>query len=79
MTTQPETVTVYTKPDCVQCNATFRAFDKQGITYEVRDVTQDQDAYDHITGMGYQQAPVVEAGAQHWSGYRPDRIKQLRE
>jgi hypothetical protein len=25
------TVTVYTKPDCVQCNATNRALDKQGV------------------------------------------------
>jgi glutaredoxin-like protein NrdH len=29
----PMTITVYTKPACVQCNATYKAMDKQGITY----------------------------------------------
>ncbi|MDU3550696.1 MAG: NrdH-redoxin, partial [Actinomyces sp.] len=28
-----------------------------------------------IKGLGYQQAPVVIAGEDHWSGYRPDLIK----
>jgi glutaredoxin-like protein NrdH len=27
--------------------------------------------------LGYQQAPDVEAGNDHWSGFRPDRIKAL--
>jgi len=27
-------ITVYTKPACVQCNATFKALDKAGIDYQ---------------------------------------------
>ncbi|SLA36917.1 glutaredoxin electron transport component of NRDEF (glutaredoxin-like protein) NrdH [Mycobacteroides abscessus subsp. abscessus] len=27
--------------------------------------------------LGHLQAPVVIAGAEHWSGFRPDRIKAL--
>jgi glutaredoxin-like protein NrdH len=27
--------------------------------------------------LGYLQAPVVVAGNDHWSGFRPDRIKVL--
>ena len=27
--------------------------------------------------LGYLQAPVVVAGDSHWSGFRPDRIKEL--
>ena len=33
------TVTVYTKPACVQCNATYKALDKQGIAYEKVDIS----------------------------------------
>ena len=69
------TVTVYSKPMCVQCDATYRALDKQGLDYEKIDVTQDVEALEFIKGLGYQQAPVVMAGDDHWSGYRPDRIK----
>ncbi len=69
------TITVYSKPMCVQCNATYRALDKQGLDYESIDVTQDSSALEFIKGLGYQQAPVIIAGDDHWSGYRPDRIK----
>jgi len=48
-------ITVYSKPRCPQCDATYRA----------------------IKGLGYQQAPVVVAGEDHWSGFRPDRIKAI--
>lgn len=69
------TITVYSKPSCVQCTATYRALDKQGLSYNVVDLTEDANALDFVRSLGYQQAPVVVAGDDHWSGYRPDRIK----
>jgi glutaredoxin-like protein NrdH len=71
------TVTVYTKPACVQCNATYKALDKQGIAYETVDISLDTEARDYVMALGYLQAPVVVAGNDHWSGFRPDRIKAL--
>ena len=75
--TQPASVTVYTKPACVQCNATYKALDKQGIAYDVVDITLDDEARDYVMALGHLQAPVVVAGGEHWSGFRPDRIKAL--
>lgn len=69
-------ITVYSKPHCPQCEATYRALDKQGATYSKVDVTQDAAALELIKGMGYQQAPVVITDDDHWSGFRPDRIKR---
>jgi len=71
------TITVYTKPACVQCNATFRALDKAGLDYATVDITTDSEARDYVMGLGYLQAPVVVAGGQHWSGFRPDRISAV--
>ncbi|MDH6197126.1 glutaredoxin-like protein NrdH [Mycobacterium frederiksbergense] len=71
------TVTVYTKPACVQCNATYKALEKQGIAYEKVDISLDDEARDYVLALGYLQAPVVVAGTEHWSGFRPDRIKAL--
>lgn len=71
------TVTVYTKPACVQCNATYKALEKQGIAFEKVDITLDSEARDYVMALGYLQAPVVVAGSDHWSGFRPDRIKAL--
>lgn len=70
-------VTVYTKPACVQCIATFKALDKQKITYEKVDISVDSAARDYVMALGYLQAPVVVAGDDHWAGFRPDRIKAL--
>lgn len=71
-------VTVYSKPSCVQCNATYRALQKNDIDYTVIDVTEDQEAFERVVSMGYQQVPVVVAGEDHWSGFRPDKISSLR-
>lgn len=71
------TITVYTKPACVQCNATFRALDKAGLDYTKVDINTDTDARGYVMSLGYLQAPVVVAGGQHWSGYRPDRISAI--
>ena len=71
------TVTVYTKPACVQCNATYRALDKKGIAYEVVDMSQDPAALERVRALGFMQAPVVVTDTDHWAGFRPDRIKNL--
>ena len=71
------TITVYTKPACVQCHATYKALDKQGLDYRVVDISTDEAARDYVMSLGYLQAPVVVAGDTHWSGFRPDRIKSL--
>ncbi|MFT4190472.1 MAG: glutaredoxin-like protein NrdH [Comamonas sp.] len=70
-------ITVYTKPSCVQCNATYRALDRQGLAYEIVDLTQDAAALQRVKDLGYQQAPIVIAGDDHWSGFRPDKISAL--
>ncbi|AUN41488.1 glutaredoxin-like protein NrdH [Tsukamurella tyrosinosolvens] len=70
-------ITVYTKPACVQCNATYKALDKAGLEYRVVDITEDPEARDYVMALGYLQAPVVVAGDAHWSGFRPDRVKAL--
>ena len=73
------TITVYTKPACVQCNATYKALDKNGIAYEVVDITESDQAREYVMSLGYLQAPVVVTDTDHWSGFRPHRIKALVE
>ncbi|ROQ38626.1 ribonucleoside-diphosphate reductase class Ib glutaredoxin subunit [Frondihabitans sp. PhB188] len=70
-------ITVYTKPSCVQCTATYRALDNKGIEYEVFDVSVDDKALETVKALGYLQAPVVVTDEDHWSGFRPDKIAGL--
>lgn len=71
------TVTLYSKPLCVQCDATKRALNKTGIPYDVVDITQDEEALAQVKAMGYVQAPVVITDEDRWTGFRPDKIKAL--
>jgi glutaredoxin-like protein NrdH len=71
-------ITVYTKPACVQCTATFQALDKRGIEYQKIDVTENPEAREYVMSLGYLGAPVVYVSpTQHWSGFRPDRVARL--
>lgn len=70
-------VIVYSKPSCVQCTATYRALERKGVNYRVIDLSEDQEAFDRVRGLGYMQVPVVVAGEQHWAGFRPDMISAL--
>ncbi|KZL04173.1 glutaredoxin-like protein NrdH [Pseudovibrio ascidiaceicola] len=70
-------ITVYSKPACVQCTATTRALDSAGISYDVIDLSQDTDAFAAVQELGYRQVPVVVTGDQHWAGFRPDKISAL--
>lgn len=53
-------------------------FDKQKISYEIIDISEDHDAREYVMGLGHLEAPVVVVGNQSWSGYRPERIQALR-
>lgn len=70
-------ITVYTKPSCVQCNATYRALDAKGIEYEIHDLSEDANALEQVKALGYMSAPVVVTDEGHWSGFRPDKIDEL--
>lgn len=73
----PVLPTVYGKPGCVQCRATTRWMEARGVRFAYVDVTEDQEAYERVTSLGYKQVPVVEVGSEHWSGFNPGRLEVL--
>lgn len=72
-------VTLYSKPQCVQCSMTKKAFDRADIAYREVDVTASAAALEYATEeLGYSMAPVVVVDDQtHWAGIRPDKISTL--
>ena len=71
------TVTVYTKPACVQCDATKRLMDKLKIEYSTVDITVDTDAFDMLIAKGFQAAPVVITDDDAWAGFNAEKINGL--
>lgn len=72
-------ITVYTKPNCVQCNATYRSLDQLKLAYDVVDLTKDADAMNFVLSLGHKSAPIVVTETDNWSGFRPDKIQALAQ
>ena len=72
-------VTVYSKPSCVQCDATKRFLDKANIPYTTIDITEDADAYKKVIDLGFQAAPVVITDNDSWAGFNPAKLTKLAE
>jgi glutaredoxin-like protein NrdH len=70
-------VTVYTKPACVQCTATKRKLDELGVEYETIDLLTTEGALEEVKALGFQQAPIVITDSDSWSGYQPERLSTL--
>lgn len=72
-------VTIYSKPQCVQCTAAKRGMNRLGVEYTEVDVTKDAGALAYIQGLGYQAVPVTVVDTQtqpvHWYGNNPNLMK----
>lgn len=73
-------IAVYTKDDCQPCRATKHAMYRAGLIYTEYRAAEHMD---ELAPLGHTSAPVVvvtdDTGAMvdHWSGFRPDRVKGL--
>lgn len=85
MSTELPVVTLYSLPDCVQCNTTKMALKRLGWEeeehYNVVDMSLNEQAADLVREMGYMRAPVVQVtypdGTNvHWGGMNPGKINQ---
>jgi glutaredoxin-like protein NrdH len=70
-------VTLYTTPNCVQCAATARQFDKYEITYSTVDLSKHPEILEKFKEDGYTSAPIVTTDIKTWSGFRLSKIKSL--
>lgn len=76
------TITVYSKPACVQCDATKRWLNKRSIPYDLVDITKSPKDAEAIKALGFQQAPVVIVSTGDpetdlmWSGFEPNNLQK---
>ena len=67
-------VTVYSKPDCMQCNFT------KGVDFEVKDISVSEEAKNEVKELKFMSLPVVAAeGFEAFSGFRPDLLQQIAD
>lgn len=69
-------VKLYTKMNCQPCKATKRFLDKNSIPY-VEESLENPAIIEEMKKMGHTQAPIVIASNSQWSGYNPNKLKEL--
>ena len=72
-------ITVYTKPNCVQCDMTKKILDNAGLDYLVEDITDSKNEAQlaNFLENGYMAAPIVVTDNKTWSGYQINNLKEL--
>jgi len=70
-------ITVWTLPNCVQCQQTKKQFDSMGIRYEEKALDSDPFKADYFRARGLLTAPIVETDVKLWAGFRLDKIRSL--
>lgn len=73
-------VTVYSLPNCVQCDRTKKLMDREGIVYEPVELVEHPELAAQFKEEGLLQAPIVVVGndGRRWTGFRPDLIEELK-
>lgn len=71
-------VTVYTNPSCVQCEQTKRWLNLNEIEYSIVDLSSDTEALEMVLGLGFKSAPVVITDTDKWSGFKLEKLAQLK-
>lgn len=73
-------VTVYTKNGCPQCEMTKRVLLGEEIDFLTINVEEDETAFDYVVNtLQLRQMPVVVAeGQEPFTGFQPDKLKQLK-
>lgn len=74
-------ITVYSKPGCVQCNATYRHLESNGLSegdgYEKVSLLDHPDMVDTFKANNLLQAPIVVVDGDlstAFAGFLPDRL-----
>lgn len=76
-------ITVYSKPNCQQCNATQRSLTRSDVPYVLSPIDDDALALVERMGLGMT-APVVVVSRPDtgeiidaWTGYNPGKLRDL--
>lgn len=73
-------VTVYTKYGCPQCEMTKNVLNDLDIKFDTINVEDDAEAMEYVkeTLKMMQMPVVVVEGEEPFSGFRPDKLHQLK-
>ncbi|HFI0635156.1 TPA: glutaredoxin-like protein NrdH [Streptococcus suis] len=70
-------VTIYSKNDCVQCKMSKKFLDQHNVAYTEINLDEQPEYIEHVKGLGFSSAPVIETENDVFSGFQPAKLKAL--
>lgn len=72
-------IKVYTKNNCPQCRMQKKLLSDKGIKFTEINIEETGNHVQTLLNYGFRSVPVTAVGSldNAWSGFRPDRIKEL--
>jgi glutaredoxin-like YruB-family protein len=68
-------VVVYSQPNCPPCGWVKDFLDREGITYEAKDVTKDAAALEELAKLGSQSTPTVVVDGEVLIGFEEKKLR----
>ncbi len=68
---------IYGGPGCQGCKLTIRKAEALGLSFDYVDVSAEVDAAAQLLAEGHRTLPVVRAGSEVWTGFRPDLLEKV--
>ena len=71
------TITIFSKNNCMQCKMTKKLLDKEGADYQEINIDERPEMIDYVKDLGFSAAPVIKAGDIIFSGFQPAKLKEI--
>ncbi|WP_071392931.1 glutaredoxin family protein [Bacillus tuaregi] len=71
-------VIVYTMDDCVECSIVKQMLTAEGIPFEARDITENEEYKREVEKYGFLGVPVTVVGERAVKGFNPELIELVQ-
>lgn len=70
-------ITIFSKNNCMQCKMSKKFLEQHGADFEEINLDEVPEKIDYVKSLGFTSAPVIEAGDVVFSGFQPNKLKEL--
>lgn len=70
-------IRIFTTSDCPRCRMTINFLRKQHLKFDEINLDRHPQYRESLKSEGFTSAPVVFADGRKWSGFCPDKLRQL--
>ena len=71
-------ITVYSKPNCMQCEFSKKYLNDKGVEFKDINVFEDDEALAMLRDQGFSQMPVVDVNGEFHTGFQPNILAKVK-